>query len=224
MPCYNEQDTIKDVLRDCFKKFPKAEVIVVNDRSTDNSLKILKQFKKKYKGLKIVTNKVNSGHATSVIRGLWMAQGDYVIYIDSDYQIRFSDFFWDIGVGHFSLMSGYRINRQDKLFRKVISFILKITILLRHGMLINDANCPFKIFKKEELENYLLCLPYNSIVPSICLEIIARKWDRQNSIKKVVQIPMLHRPYIKERKGTLQSLNRKSLSMFLKAFKEVWTI
>lgn len=217
IPCYNEQDTISNVLVDCFSRYPKAEIIVVNDASTDNTLNILNIIQKQHHRLKILTNRKNSGHAYSMVKGLKKAKGDYIIYIDADNQIRLSDFMFKLE--NFDLLSGYRVGRHDKRFRKIVSFILRTIILLRHGYVIKDANCPFKIFNRNALIALLLNLPSNTIVPSISMEILAR---RMNLIG--VDIPVKHYPYIKERTGSLQSINKKSLSMFWKAFKEVWTI
>jgi glycosyltransferase involved in cell wall biosynthesis len=217
IPCYNEEDTIANVIVDCFISYPKAEVIIVNDASTDKTLEILEKLKYVHPGLKILTNRKNSGHAYSVVKGLKAAKGDYVIYMDADNQIHLSDI--NIEGTSDGLISGYRVHRQDKLFRKVVSFILKMTILLRHGLWIKDANCPLKIFEKETLQDLLSQLPTNSIVPSICLEILARRYTFN-----IIEIPVKHHPYIKERKGSLQSINKKSLLMFWKAFKEVWKI
>lgn len=215
IPAYNEEDTISNVIVDCLSSYPKAEIIVVNDASTDKTLEILNKIKQRHHRLKILTNRRNSGHAYSVVKGLKKATGDYVIYMDADNQIHLSDFCFDLA--NFDLLSGYRIDRQDKRFRKIVSFILKTLILIRHGYLIKDANCPFKIFKRNALIALLLQLPENSIVPSISMEILA---CRMNLV--TVDLPVKHYPYIKERTGTLQSINMKSLSMFWKAFKEVW--
>lgn len=223
IPAYNEQDTIEDVILSIDNKYPYSreindlEVIVVNDASTDKTLTILGALKAKMRYIKIVNNKKNSGHAYSVIKGLKEATGDYIIYMDADNQIRLDDF--SLEPYDFDLISGYRVDRHDKPFRKIVSFILKMTILLRHGLWIKDANCPMKVFKRVVLQDLLISLPFESIVPSISMEIIARKFNKQ-----VVEVPFIHHPYIKERTGSLQSINKKSLSMFYKAFKEVWTI
>jgi len=186
MPVFNEEKTISAVI---------DEIIAVNDASTDATLKIL-------------TNKKNMGHAKSVIRGLKAARGDYVLYIDSDNQIRPDSLDYDF-------ISGYRIHRQDKLFRKIVSFILKVIIFLRHGYIIKDANCPFKVIKRPQLTLLLKELPENCVIPSVCMEILARKRGMN-----VIEIPVYHFPY-ENRKGSLQSINKKSLTMFWKSFLEV---
>jgi len=186
IPAFNEEKTIGAVI---------DEIIVVNDASTDATLKIL-------------TNKKNMGHAKSVIRGLKKAKGDYVLYMDADNQIKPESLDYD-------MISGYRIHRQDKLFRKIVSLILKVTIFLRHGYIIKDSNCPFKVIKRPQLALLLKSLPKDCIVPSICMEILARRMGM-----RVVEIPVYHFSYEK-REGSLQSINKKSMTMFWKAFLEV---
>ena len=214
IPCYNEEDTISKVIEDCVNAFPNAEIIIVNDKSTDHTPILLKFLQRNIKGLKVLTNKKNSGHAVSLLKGLKAANGEYVLYIDADNQIKVKDMYSN---KDFDLISRYREHRQDKFFRKVISFILKLTIFIRHKLWIRDANCPFKLFKRERLEFLMALLKDNSVVPSISLEILARKYQMST-----MEIPVDHYPYIKERKGTLQSLNKKSIKVFWKAFKEVW--
>ncbi|MDF2556947.1 MAG: glycosyltransferase [Bacillales bacterium] len=59
------------------------EIIVVNDESTDNSLDIIKQYRKLYSNIRIINQK-NSGGAVAGNRGLMAAKGEYVTIIDSD--------------------------------------------------------------------------------------------------------------------------------------------
>jgi glycosyltransferase involved in cell wall biosynthesis len=200
IPAYNEENTIGDVICSL-----SEDVVVVNDASTDKTEQIARKH-----GVTVLTNKKNMGHAKSLLRGLRAAKGEYVFYLDADNQIRMIS----LPYNH-DLVSGYRVNRQDKTFRKIVSFILKMVIFIRHGYYIRDANCPCKMFKRTSLKVLLGDLPKNSVVPSISLEILARKHHFD-----VLEIPVTHYPY-KNRKGTLQSLNKKSLIMFWKAFWEV---
>jgi dolichol-phosphate mannosyltransferase len=215
IPAYNEEKTIYTVLDQLHGFFCNIdfEIIVVNDASTDKTLSILKKYQKETLYLKILNNKENLGHARSLLKGLKAATGEYVLYMDADNQILPT-----LYPSIYFLTSGYRIHRQDKLFRKIISFILKMTILIRHGYYIRDANCPYKIFQRDCLRFLIDWLPENCVVPSIDLEILARKEGMST-----VQFPVEHQPY-ENRQGTLQSLNKKSLTMFWNAFKEVWSI
>lgn len=201
IPAYNEQKTIKKVVTETLKHY--GDVIVVNDASTDKTGEILCDLP-----VTQIINEVNSGHAKSLLTGLKAATGEYILYMDADGQISPSELDVDF-------VSGYRTHRHDKFFRKVVSFILKAVIFLRHGYVIKDANCPFKVIKRAQLRRLLRQLPKNSVVPTICLSILARR----NHLR-VIEIPVEHTEY-KNRKGSLQSINKKSLTMFWKALLEV---
>lgn len=213
IPAYNEQATIRDCVLEVLRYFPGGEVIVVNNKSDDQTLRILLQIQAKYKNLRILTNKENRGHGFSVVRGIRASTGDYVFYIDADQQIDIKNFRVYEG---YDFISGYRVGRHDKLFRKFISFGLKMTNLLWHGKIIRDANCPFKIYRGDAVRDLLKYAPLTNIVPIACLEVIARKYGF-----KCLEIPVLHHPYFTVRKGTLQTLNKKSIKFFYDAWKEV---
>jgi dolichol-phosphate mannosyltransferase len=204
IPAFNEEKTIGDVVKDCVKQSPGSEIIVVNDGSTDDTFKILYKLP-----VWIINNKKNLGHAKSLIKGLKEATGDYVFYTDADGQIKPSSL-------DFDFIMGYRVDRQDKFFRKVVSFILRVVIFLRHGYNIKDANCPFKVIRRSSLRFLLLHLPTNSVIPTISLSILVRKYGY-----RVWEVPVTHYPLQSPRKGFLQSLNKKSLEMFWNAFWEI---
>ena len=48
IPAYNEENTIKEILKRINKIKIKKEIIVINDGSRDDTLNILKNYKKKY--------------------------------------------------------------------------------------------------------------------------------------------------------------------------------
>jgi len=85
IPAFNEQDTIKSTVENVLKSGYKylKEVILINDGSTDNTLKIIKQLEKKYSKVKVL-NKKNSGKADSLNRALKIAKGELVAVIDAD--------------------------------------------------------------------------------------------------------------------------------------------
>lgn len=211
IPAYNEEATIKNVIRGINYALGdlRPEIIVVNDCSTDKTGRIASRM-----GAKVIKNNVNIGHARSVMRGLMAAKGEYILYMDADDQIRADSF--RRNSFNYEYMSGYRINRQDKFFRKAVSLILRLVILLRYGYNIKDANCPFKGIRRGDLMLLIPYLPPNPIVPTIDLAILARR-----HLWSFYQYPVFHHPYIKERKGKLQSINPDSLELFWNALKEV---
>ena len=83
VPCHNEELTIKKCVSSILKQSRKPDqVIVVNDVSTDNSLKLLKSFKKKIEVVNTLKSSGNKSHAQEV--GLKHVSGDILITTDAD--------------------------------------------------------------------------------------------------------------------------------------------
>ena len=83
IPVYNREKTIERALRSVLQQtYSNLEVIVVDDCSTDNSVKVVEDIEDDR--VKIVRLKKNSGacHARNV--GIKMANGDFVAFQDSD--------------------------------------------------------------------------------------------------------------------------------------------
>ena len=84
VPCYNSENSIFNCLNSLFTQtYKNIEIIVVNDESTDNSLQILNNLKKDHNNLIVFTQK-NSGPGFARNRGIEMASGEYVMFVDSD--------------------------------------------------------------------------------------------------------------------------------------------
>jgi len=85
IPAYNEEDSIKEtvetVLKSDYKKI--IEVIIINDGSSDNTLKIVRQLEKKYPKV-WVFDKKNSGKADSLNQAIKIAKGELIAVVDAD--------------------------------------------------------------------------------------------------------------------------------------------
>lgn len=60
------------------------EIIAIDDCSTDNSLLILEEYAKKHPNIKVYHNKNNLGQGASRNKGLDVAKGEYIGFVDSD--------------------------------------------------------------------------------------------------------------------------------------------
>lgn len=93
IPVYNVEkylDTcLTSVLMQTFQDF---EIICINDCSTDNTINILKRYAKKDDRIRLLFNETNSGSGYSRNRGLDIAKGKYIFFLDSDDWISLNAF------------------------------------------------------------------------------------------------------------------------------------
>ena len=84
IPMYNVQNYVKECLDSLVNQtFKDMEIIVVDDGSTDDSVKIVSEYEKKYPFVKMV-HKANGGLSDARNFGLQYAKGKYLAFIDSD--------------------------------------------------------------------------------------------------------------------------------------------
>jgi len=80
---YNEEKTIKDVILSVSQAIIISEIIVVNDGSTDNTKKIIKELKKNIELVDIHLS-VNKGEGNAMAVGVEYATFDIILFIDAD--------------------------------------------------------------------------------------------------------------------------------------------
>ena len=91
VPCYNEEEMIPIFYKEFSKTTKKLkkvefEVIYINDGSTDNSLKEMKQLSKEENNVKYISFSRNFGKEAAMMAGLDYASGDYIAIMDVDLQ------------------------------------------------------------------------------------------------------------------------------------------
>ncbi len=89
VPVYNEEEYVSTCLLSLINQtLDDIEIILIDDNSTDNSLNILLDYAKKYPNIKVYHNEKNIGQGASRNRGLSLATGEYIGFVDSDDYIR----------------------------------------------------------------------------------------------------------------------------------------
>lgn len=84
IPVYNSQRTIKKCIDSVLNQtYNNIEIIIVNDGSSDDSYSICKNYSATHNNIKLLNCK-NSGVSKSRNRGLNVAEGDYIQFLDSD--------------------------------------------------------------------------------------------------------------------------------------------
>lgn len=84
-PIHNRQQFLITFLKNIqYQSFNDIEIILVDDNSTDNGIKILEEYQKKDKRIKIIRNKRNKGTFTTRNIGVLYSKAKYVILPDPD--------------------------------------------------------------------------------------------------------------------------------------------
>jgi len=83
LPVYNCENFISDCVNSILEQtFQDFELIIIDDKSTDNTLKIIQQIKDKR--VNLIVKKKNSGYTNSLNLGIAKSKGEYIARIDGD--------------------------------------------------------------------------------------------------------------------------------------------
>ncbi len=91
IPAHNEADVIGKTIENISKiEYPKYEIIVIDDRSTDNTAQVLEQICEKYKNLKYFsrTQEAFPGKSAVLNDAMKIAKGDAILVFDADARVK----------------------------------------------------------------------------------------------------------------------------------------
>ena len=84
IPVYNEQDSVAQIIERVDRVPLRKQIIVVDDGSTDETPRILRQLGKQHKSLNVLFHEQNQGKGKAVQTGLREATGDVIVIQDAD--------------------------------------------------------------------------------------------------------------------------------------------
>jgi dolichol-phosphate mannosyltransferase len=191
LPVYNEEPNLLPLhakLDEALKALGRsAEIIYVDDGSSDGSLNVLRQIAQLDNRVRVVALKRNYGQTAAMAAGIDAAKGDVLIPMDADLQNDPADIVrllskMDEG---YDVVSGWRKNRQDTLVtRKIPSMIANRLISWIGGVPLHDYGCSLKAYRRESLEDVKLYGEMHRFIP------IYAAWAGA----RVTEIPVTHHP------------------------------
>ena len=187
IPAYNEEESIAETIDTLEFALNQVkidhEVLVVNDKSKDNTVKVLNMLCEKYQNVNYVTNDGPNGFGNAIRYGLERFSGDCVAIMmadlsDSPYDlIKFYTTMLEKNVdcvfGNRWGMGGKVIDYpiHKKYINRIANFIVKIVMRIPYG----DTTNAFKLYKKEVIQGIQpLLSPHFNLTIEIPLKAIIR--------------------------------------------------
>jgi glycosyltransferase involved in cell wall biosynthesis len=190
VPLYNEEDNAQPLYREIAEVMDaqplRYEVIFIDDGSCDQTVARMREVAGNDPRVTLLEFTKNFGQTASTAAGIDHARGNVIVPMDGDLQNDPHDIpalvaKLDEGDG-WDIVSGWRKNRQDKLFSRRLPSILANRLIKRLTWTteIHDFGCSMKAYRREVLEDVRLYGEMHRFLPAIC------KWRGARITEQVV--------------------------------------
>jgi glycosyltransferase involved in cell wall biosynthesis len=176
MPAYNEEANIEEVVEEWYPKLEygneDSRMVISDGGSKDNTLQILYKLQEKYPKLEVLP-RPGTDHGTKVILLYKYAiehGARWIFQTDSDGQTLPAEFdaFWQQREDYDALM-GNRVVRGDGKDRKFVENVLRTYLWCYFGVMVPDANAPFRLMRADTVKKYVYLMPDNFNLPNAIL-------------------------------------------------------
>ncbi len=162
IPAYNEVKNLKKGVLDevqsyLDKKKIDVEVLIVDDGSSDDTVKRVKKYTEQNKNFKLIRNS-HGGKAMAVMTGMLASSGDTLLFTDMDQATPIDqlDKFIPKFEEGFDLVIGSRTGRKGApLVRKLAAWGFSLLRGVILGLPFSDTQCGFKAFNKKAVEKII---------------------------------------------------------------------
>lgn len=164
LPCYNEAASLVQILPRIAATLPGAEILVVNDGSTDNTAEVCAHH-----GVRVVSHPYNMGNGAAVKTGARHANGAILVYMDADGQHDPADIpqlLAALGSGHSMAVGARGPGGHASLLRRLANRIYNDLASFMTGMHIRDLTSGFRAVRADYFRRFLYLLPNGFSYPT----------------------------------------------------------
>ena len=152
-PCYNEQENVSRVVEQAIEVLERLdadyEVIFVTDGRADRTGAIADEIAARHERVRVVHHPRNLGYGSALQSGFCAATKELVFYTDGDGQFDMAEMPPLLPLMEdYDIVSCYRMDRQDSLFRKVGGELWTRLTGAVFSLHLRDIDCAFKLYKR----------------------------------------------------------------------------
>ncbi len=174
IPVYNEELNLPTLFARLYPVLDalgrRYEVIFTNDGSHDRSIALLKaQHAARPDVTRVIDFNANYGQHMAIMAAFERVRGDVIITLDADLQNppeEIPKLLEQIAAGH-DYVGGYRLNRQDSLFRtyasKIINFVREKTTSIE----MTDQGCMLRAYSRQVIDAIVRSGAINTFIPAL---------------------------------------------------------
>ena len=211
VPAFNEADNVEPLYDEIARVLDglgrRAEIVFVDDGSTDGTYEVLRQLHERDPRVKVLKFQGNFGKAAAYSAGFEHAAGKYVLTMDADLQddpAQIPDFLEQLDRG-FDFVSGWKFRGKGPAHKRIPSQAFNAIVRRVTGIRLHDLDCPFRGFRREALSRLKLYGELYRYIPIL----VARNGFR------MTEVPVENRPRLRgESKFGAERFLRGGLDLF----------
>ncbi len=216
VPCFNERATIAEIIRRVQASAPEAEIIVVDDGSTDGTREVLAQLTpESHPAVRVLLHEQNKGKGAALHTGFEAASGEILLIQDADLEYDPRDYpalLRPIQEGRADVVYGSRFlggPRKAMMFwHMVANKLLTLMTNVLYDTILSDMETGYKVFKAEVIKGIPLRAKRFDFEPEVTAKMLKRR-------HRIYEVPISFDPreYEQGKKIGLKD-----------AFEAVWTL
>ena len=214
IPVYNEAKNINEIIKRVQATKLAAEIIVVDDHSTDGTGEFLHKMDGKRK-VRVISHARNEGKGAAVVTGLTAATGDIILIQDADLEYDPRDYpalLKPIQEGVADVVYGSRFlgaaHRVTMFWHQLANQLLTLMTNILYDSILTDMETGYKVFRREVIAGLTIRAKRFNFEPEFTAKILKRKY-------RIYEVPITFNPrdYADGKKIKLKD-----------AFEAVWTL